>query len=144
MSTFILNPQTAKVQVKWHTIDADGQILGRFATKIAVILRGKDKSNFTPHVDCGDYVIVLNAEKIQTTAEKGSDKLYRRHSGYMGSLKTKTLSEIMVSDPRKVIYHAVAGMLPKNRLRASMLKKLKIYIGMEHRHEAQQPKILKK
>ena len=126
-------------QHKWVIVDATDKILGRLASKIADKLRGKDKPVFTPHVDCGDFVVVVNAEKIKVTGNKFEDKKYYTHSLYPGGLKTKTFKDMNATKPEKVIELAVKGMLPKNKLSNQIIKKLKIYAGSEHPHEAQQP-----
>jgi large subunit ribosomal protein L13 len=128
------------IQRDWYVIDAQGQTLGRLATRVATLLRGKHKSNFTPHVDCGDYVIVVNANKVHVTGQKMSQKKYYRHSGYPGGLKQVSLRDQLQKFPDRVVESAVRGMLPKNRLGRRMFKKLKVYAGPTHPHEAQQPK----
>jgi large subunit ribosomal protein L13 len=130
------------VQRDWYVIDAQGQTLGRLASRVATLLRGKHKPLFTPHVDCGDYVIVVNAEKVHVTGQKMTQKKYYRHSGYPGGLKEVTLRDQLQKFPDRVIEKAVQGMLPKNRLGRRMFKKLKIYAGPNHPHQAQQPKSL--
>ena len=130
------------VQRDWYVIDAQGQTLGRLASRVATLLRGKHKPIYTPHVDCGDYVIVVNAEKIHVTGQKMTQKKYYRHSGYPGGLKEVTLRDQLQKFPDRVIEKAVQGMLPKNRLGRRMFKKLKIYAGPTHPHQAQQPKSL--
>lgn len=127
---------------QWYMVDAENQILGRLASKIAVMLMGKNKPEYTPFIDTGDFVVVVNAEKIRVTGKKVSDKKYYRHSGYLGGLKEKNLEEMLVSKPEDVIKMAVKRMLPKNRLGRQMLKKLKVYSGQEHPHEAQKPATL--
>ncbi len=127
---------------QWFVIDASNQILGRLSTKIAYILRGKDKVDFTPHVDNGDFIIVVNAEKIKVTGRKLENKKYYRHSGYPGGLKETQLKTMLQTKPEQVIYQSVKGMLPKTRLGKAQLKKLKIYSGPDHPHQAQQPKPL--
>ncbi|ACV68027.1 50S ribosomal protein L13 [Desulfohalobium retbaense] len=136
------SPKPAEVERQWHVVDAEGEILGRLATVIARKLRGKDKPEFAPHVDTGDFVVVVNAEKIRVTGTKMNDKMYYRHSGYPGGLKEASLREMLDTKPEKVIYEAVKGMLPKNRLGRAMLKKLKVYAGPEHPHKAQEPATL--
>jgi large subunit ribosomal protein L13 len=126
-------------QHNWVIVDASDKILGRLASKIADKLRGKDKPIFTPHVDCGDFVVVINAEKIKVTGKKFDDKKYYTHSLYPGGLKTKTFKDMNATKPENVIELAVKGMLPKNKLSNQIIKKLKIYAGSEHPHEAQQP-----
>jgi large subunit ribosomal protein L13 len=128
------------IERDWYVIDAQGQTLGRLATRVATILRGKNKPLYTPHVDCGDYVIVVNAEKIHVTGQKMTQKKYYRHSGYPGGLKEVTLRDQLQKFPNRVIEAAVRGMLPKNRLGRRMFKKLKVYAGPSHPHQAQLPK----
>lgn len=130
------------VQRNWYVVDAQGKTLGRLASQIASILRGKHKSIYTPHVDCGDHVIVVNAAKVWTTGRKLDQKIYYRHSGYPGGLKQITLRDQLRKFPERVIEHAVKGMLPKNRLGRKMYKKLKVYRGPNHPHEAQKPQNL--
>jgi large subunit ribosomal protein L13 len=140
MKTYSAKP--GEITREWYLVDADGQTLGRLATLIADTLRGKRKPQFTPHVDTGDFVIVVNAEKIVTTGNKLDQKLYHRHSGYPGGLKTRTLREQLERRPTEVIRAAVKGMLPKNKLARRQLTKLKVYAGPEHPHESQAPKPL--
>ena len=140
MKTFSAKPH--EVEREWFVIDAQGQTLGRLASRIATILRGKHKPIYTPHVDCGDYVIVVNAEKINVTGQKLDQKIYYRHSGYPGGLKQITLRRQLQTHPERVLEAAVRGMLPKNRLGRKMFKKLKVYAGPDHPHQAQQPKPL--
>lgn len=130
------------IQRDWYVVDAQGQTLGRLATRVATVLRGKHKPIFTPHMDCGDYVIVVNAEKIHATGQKMTQKKYYRHSGYPGGLREVTLRDQLQKFPERVFESAVRGMLPKNRLGRQMFKKLKVYAGPEHPHQAQQPKTL--
>jgi large subunit ribosomal protein L13 len=137
MRTYVAKPDDR--QRDWVIVDASGQTLGRLATQIADVLRGKRKPEYTPHIDTGDFVIVINAEKISVTGKKLTDKLYRRHSGYPGGLKTRTLQEQLDRRPEEVIRHAVKGMLPRNRLARRQITKLKIYAGPEHPHVAQKP-----
>lgn len=127
---------------KWYIVDAEGKTLGRLATTIATYIKGKNKANFAPHVDNGDYVIVLNAGKIVVTGSKESDKLYRSHSQYMGGLKEVPLARLRIKKPTEALRHAVSGMLPKNRLRADMIKRLKLEVGATHSYEAQKPESL--
>ena len=129
-----------EVERKWYVVDAEGKTLGRLASEIAKILRGKSKPQYTPHVDVGDFVVVVNAEKIRVTGNKREDKLYHRHSGYPGGLRTRTLNDMLERKPEEVIRLAVKGMLPRNRLARQQLRKLKIYAGPDHPHQAQQPK----
>jgi large subunit ribosomal protein L13 len=135
-------PKPEDIEREWFVVDAKDQTLGRLATRIAQILRGKHKPIFTPHIDVGDFVIVLNCDKIRVTGNKLDDKMYYRHSGYPGGLRSRTLREMLEKHPERVIQLAVRGMLPKNKLGRKMLKKLKIYTGDNHPHEAQQPKVL--
>lgn len=137
MKTFVTKP--AEVERSWYVVDAEGQTLGRLATQIAVLLRGKHKPIFSPSVDCGDYVIVVNAEKIQVTGRRLDQKKYYRHSGYPGGLSEISLRDQLAKYPTRVIETAVRGMLPKNKLGRKMFKKMKVYAGPEHPHEAQQP-----
>jgi large subunit ribosomal protein L13 len=131
-----------EVEREWFVVDATGKTLGRLATEIATILRGKHKPIFTPHVDCGDFVIVVNADKVHVTGRKMSQKMYYRHSGYPGGLTTTSLSDQLKRHPDRVITAAVHGMLPKGRLGRQMIKKMKVYATPDHPHQAQQPKVL--
>lgn len=135
-----ISAKEAEIQRDWYVIDAQGQTLGRLATQTAAVLRGKHKPLYTPHVDCGDYVIIINAEKVHVTGQKMSQKKYYRHSGYPGGLKEISLHDQLQKFPERVLESAVRGMLPKNRLGRQMFKKLKIYPGPNHPHQAQQPK----
>ena len=137
MKTFVATP--ANRQRDWVVVDAADQTLGRLATRIADVLRGKTKPEYTPHCDVSDFVIVVNAEKISVTGNKREDKLYHRHTGYPGGLKTRTLNDMLERRPEEVIRKAVKGMLPRNRLARQQLRKLKVYAGPEHPHVAQQP-----
>ena len=137
MKTYSLKKE--EVDRNWFVVDATDKILGRVATKIADRIRGKDKPTFTPHTDGGDYVIVINAEKIKVTGQKYPNKKYYKHSLYPGGLKTKTFKELVHSNPERIIEEAVKGMLPKNKLGKSMIKKLKVFSGPSHDHESQQP-----
>lgn len=132
-----------EVNRNWWIVDADGQTLGRFASRIAKILMGKHKPTYTPNVDNGDFVIVINADKIKVTGKKLTDKIYYQHTGYIGNLKAETLKERLEKEPEKVIVDAVWGMLPKTRLGRKMIKKLKVYRGSDHPHTAQKPEPLK-
>ena len=138
--TFIANPK--KIKREWYLIDAKGKILGRVATQVAGLLLGKHKSVFTPHLDCGDYVVIINAKDIRVSGRKMEDKLYKRYSGYPGGLKQTPLEEVLKSKPTEVLKHAAKGMLPKGPLGRDIFKKLKVYAGTEHSHQAQNPKIL--
>lgn len=137
MHTYVAKP--ADIERRWYLVDAEGQTLGRLATRVATILRGKDKPIFTPFLDTGDHVIIVNAAKIVTTGRKMDNKLYYHHSGYPGGLKTTSLRKMMQVRPERVLEHAVRGMLPHNRLGRAMFKKMKVYAGPVHPHEAQQP-----
>ena len=141
MKTYIAKPSTT--ERNWLLIDACDQRLGRLATRIADALRGKDKPQYTPNIDTGDFVVVVNAAKIAVTGNKMEDKIYYRHTGYPGGLKQRTLKEMMEKKPEEVIRLAVKGMMPKNRLARAQLKKLKIYAGAEHPHKAQKPQEIK-
>jgi len=129
------------IKREWYVVDAQGKILGRLASKIAQILRGKHKPIYVPHLDCGDYVIVVNAEKVRITGKKLDQKFYYRHSGYPGGIKSINLRDQLQKYPTRVLEAAVRGMLPKNRLGRAMIKKLKVYAGGSHPHQAQQPKV---
>ena len=136
-------PKPGDIERKWYVVDAQGKTLGRLASEIAKILRGKNKPIFSPHMDTGDYVIVINAEKIHVTGRKLTQKFYYRHSGYPGGLKAISLRDLLQKHPERVVKFAVRGMLPKNRLGRKMIKKLKVYAGPEHPHQAQNPEPLK-
>ncbi len=127
---------------KWYVVDAKDAVLGRLAVKVATYLRGKNKPVFTPNVDTGDFIIVINADKVRLTGNKQTDKMYYHHSGYIGGIKAKTANDVLQDSPEKIIEQAVWGMLPKNRLGRTMIKKLKVYRGAEHPHRAQSPEIL--
>jgi large subunit ribosomal protein L13 len=136
------NAKPGEVERLWYVVDAEGQTLGRLATRIADTLRGKRKPEYTPHVDTGDFVVVVNADKIAVTGKKLDDKIYYRHSGYPGGLRSRTLREELDRRPTEVLRRAVKGMLPRNRLARAQLRKLRIYVGPEHPHEAQAPQPL--
>ena len=140
MKTFSAKPES--VQRNWYVIDAEGKTLGRLASEIAKRLRGKHKPEYTPHVDTGDYIVVVNAEKVRVSGNKMQDKMYYHHTGYIGNLKSANLSQMLERRPTKVLELAVKGMLPKNPLGRAMFKKLKVFAGPEHKHEAQQPQQL--
>ena len=140
MKTYMANPD--KIERKWYVVDADGQTLGRLASEVAKVLRGKNKPVFTPHVDTGDYVIIVNADKIKVTGKKMDQKIYYNHSEYVGGMKETTLREMMAKKPEQVIELAVKGMLPKGPLGRTMIKKLHVYAGAEHAHQAQKPEVL--
>jgi large subunit ribosomal protein L13 len=141
MKTYVATPSTA--ERNWYVVDATGQTLGRLATQLADALRGKRKPEYTPHIDTGDFVIVVNAERISVTGSKRTEKLYHRHSGYPGGLKTRTFEEMIERRPEEIIRLAVKGMLPRNRLARKQITKLKVYAGPDHPHAAQQPQPLK-
>ena len=140
MKTFMANP--AKIERKWYVVDAAGLTLGRLASEVAKVLRGKNKPEFTPHIDTGDYVIVINAEKVVVTGKKLDQKIYYHHSDYVGGMKETTLREMMAKKPERVIELAVKGMLPKGPLGRQMYTKLHVYAGAEHDHAAQTPEVL--
>ena len=140
MNTFMANPD--KIERKWYVVDADGCTLGRLASEVASVLRGKNKPEYTPNVDTGDYVIVINADKISVTGKKLDQKIYYRHSEYVGGMKETTLREMLAKKPEKVIELAVKGMLPKGPLGRSMYRKLHVYAGPEHEQQAQKPEVL--
>ena len=136
--TYVATPETRNRE--WVVVDAEGQTLGRLATRIADQLRGKNKPEYTPHIDTGDFVVVINAEKIKVTGNKLTEKIYYRHTGYPGGLRSRTLEQMLERRPEEVIRLAVKGMLPRNRLARQQLRKLKVYAGPEHPHEAQRPR----
>jgi len=140
MGTF--SAKASEVRRGWYLVDASDRTLGRLASSIAVRLRGKHKPEFTPHVDTGDYIIVVNAEKIRATGNKLKDKVYHRHTGYIGNLKSVTLEKLLQTHPERALTIAVKGMLPKNRLGSAMLRKLRVYRGPAHDHQSQQPEAL--
>lgn len=140
MKTFSAKPET--VRRDWYVVDADGKTLGRLATEIARRLRGKHKPEYTPHVDTGDYIVVVNADKIRVTGNKLKDKMYHRYTGYIGNLKSISLQDLMEKKPERALELAVKGMLPRNPLGRKMLSKLRVYAGPEHEHQAQQPQTL--
>ena len=140
MNTFMANPD--KIDRKWYVVDAEGCTLGRLASEVANVLRGKNKPIYTPHVDCGDYVIVVHADKIKVTGKKLDQKIYYRHSEYVGGMKETTLRELLAKKPERVIELAVKGMLPKGPLGRSLYTKLHVYAGAEHTHAAQKPEVM--
>lgn len=140
MKSYMASPAT--IERKWYVVDAEGCTLGRLATGVASVLRGKNKPTFTPHIDTGDYVIIVNADKIKVTGKKLEQKVYYHHSEYVGGMKETTLKEMLAKDPEGVIEHAVKGMLPKGPLGREMYKKLFVYAGPDHKHEAQKPEVL--
>ncbi len=140
MKTFMANP--AKIERKWYVVDATGYTLGRLASEVAKVLRGKNKPVFTPHVDTGDYVIIVNADKIKVTGKKLDQKIYYHHSDYVGGMRETTLKEMLANKPERVMEFAVKGMLPKGPLGRQMYKKLFVYAGPEHKHAAQKPETL--
>lgn len=140
MKTFSAKPH--EVKRDWFLVDADGKTLGRLASEIAKRLKGKHKAEYTPHVDTGDYIVVVNAEKIHASGNKMQDKMYYRHTGYIGNLKSTNLAGLLASAPERAIQLAVKGMMPRNPLGRAMMRKLKVYAGPEHSHQAQQPQVL--
>ncbi len=140
MKTYMANP--AKIERKWYVVDADGQVLGRMAAQIATVLRGKNKPEFTPNEDVGDYVVVVNAAKVKVTGRKLDQKIYYHHSEYVGGMKEMTLKEMLAKKPERVVELAVKGMLPKGPLGRQMLDKLHVYAGPEHKQQAQKPEVL--
>lgn len=140
MKSFMASPAT--IERKWYVVDATGYTLGRLSSEVAKVLRGKNKPIFTPHIDCGDYVIVVNADKVKVTGKKLDQKVYYNHSDYVGGMRETTLREMMAKKPEKVVELAVKGMLPKGPLGRTMYKKLFVYAGPEHKHEAQKPEVL--
>ena len=141
MKTYMAKP--AEVERKWYVVDATDMVLGRLASQVAMVLRGKNKHTFTPNVDTGDYVIIINADKVRLTGKKLEKKYYRYHTGYIGGLKEVQYKKLMAEKPEFVVYKAVKGMLPKNAIGRTMIKKLHVYAGNEHNHQAQQPVELK-
>jgi len=141
MKTYMAKP--AEVERKWYVVDATDMVLGRLASQVAMVLRGKNKPTFTPNVDTGDYVIIINADKVRLTGKKLEKKYYRYHTGYIGGLKEVQYKKLMAEKPEFVVYKAVKGMLPKNAIGRTMIKKLHVYAGNEHNHQAQQPIELK-
>ena len=140
MKSYVAKP--GSVESKWHVVDADGQTLGRMASQVAAILRGKNKPVYTPNVDCGDHVIVINADKVVLTGKKLDQKIYRRHSGYVSGMKETPYRRLLATKPELVVYEAVRGMLPHNSLGRTMIKKLRVYKGAEHNHAAQKPEAI--
>jgi len=140
MKTFVAKP--AEIEKKWYVVDASGQTLGRLATVVADALRGKRKPIYTPNIDTGDFVVVVNAEKIIVTGKKADEKMYWRHSGHPGGIKSETFRSLLARRPEEVVRRAVKGMLPHNKLGAAQYRKLKVYAGPDHPHEAQQPQVL--
>jgi large subunit ribosomal protein L13 len=142
MNKTTYSAKPTEVDRKWYVIDASEAPLGRISTKVATLLTGKEKPMFTKHIDCGDFVVIINAEKTIVTGKKTTDKMYYKHSNYPGGLTELTFSEVMAKDPTKAIYKSIRGMLPVNKLRDDRLKRLKIYAGNEHNHNAQKPELL--
>lgn len=140
MKSYVAKPH--EVERKWYIVDAEGKTLGRMASEVAKILRGKHKPTYTPHVDTGDFVIILNADKVVLTGKKLDQKMYRWHTGYIGHLRERTYRQMMDQKPEKVVFQAVKGMLPKNSLGRKMVKKLRVYRGTDHIHQAQKPETL--
>ena len=141
MKTFMSKPET--VDRKWYVVDAEGMVLGRLASQVAAVLRGKNKPTFTPNVDTGDFVIVINCDKVRLTGKKLEQKYYRYHTGYIGGLKEVQYKRLMETKPEFAVYEAVKGMLPNNAIGRQMITKLRVYKGSEHKHEAQKPEVLK-
>ncbi len=137
-----INPSIDSINRQWYLVDAENQTLGRLATDVAAVLRGKNKPYFTPHLDTGDFVIIVNAEKIQVSGRKGTQKLYRRHSGRPGGMKVETFNALQERIPERIVENAIKGMLPHNALGRQLFRKLKVYKGSEHPHAAQNPKVL--
>ncbi|CAB4588665.1 MAG: 50S ribosomal protein L13 [Actinobacteria bacterium] len=135
-------PKVSEIQRSWYVVDAEGMVLGRLATEVATILRGKHKPTYTPHIDTGDHVIVINAEKVVLTSNKGDKLFVHRHSGYPGGLRTKSYGQLIAEKPDQAVRRAVRGMIPKNRLGRQMIKKLKVYAGPVHNHSAQDPQTI--
>lgn len=135
-------PNVDNIERKWYIIDAQDQILGRLASQVATLLRGKHKPDYTPHLDLGDHVVIVNADKIKVTGRKLSNKFYTRYTGFPGGLRTRSFEKLMHERPERVLFNAVKGMLPKNRLGRKMIKKLRVYAGPDHPHQAQQPEAL--
>ena len=140
MKTFMASPAT--IERKWYVVDATGHTLGRLASEVAKVLRGKNKPIFTPHMDCGDYVIIVNADKVNVSGKKLDQKIYYNHSDYVGGMRETTLAEMLAKKPEKVVELAVKGMLPKGPLGRAMIKKLHVYAGAEHNNQAQKPEVL--
>ena len=139
MSSYIAKP--SEIERKWYILGAEGKTLGHLASEAAMILRGKKKPTYTPYIDCGDYVIVINAEKIEVTGKKAKEKIYKHHTGYPGGLREITFEKLQAKDPEEIIRHAVKGMMPKGPMGRQMYKKLKVYAGPEHKHAAQKPEV---
>ena len=140
MKSFMASPAT--IERKWYVVDATGYTLGRLSSEVAKVLRGKNKPIFTPHIDCGDYVIVVNADKVKVTGKKLDQKVYYNHSDYVGGMRETTLREMMAKKPEEVVAHAVSGMLCKNKLRSRMMTRLRVFAGPNHDHAAQNPEVL--
>lgn len=141
-TTFVMSREQALAKRRWFVLDAEGAVLGRLATRTANLLRGKGKPSFTPHVDCGDFVIVINAAKVKLTGKKESDKVYRHHTGFPGGIRSARAQDLRARHPERLVERAVLGMLPKNRLSRALMTKLKVYAGAEHPHHAQQPEVV--
>jgi len=141
-TTFLMTKEQGLAERRWLVLDADGAVLGRLATRAANLLRGKGKPSFTPHVDCGDFVVVINAAKVKLTGKKESEKLYHHHTGFPGGIRSVRAEDMRARHPERLIERAVIGMLPKNRLSKALLTKLKVYSGSEHPHQAQKPETL--
>ena len=143
MNNKTITPKIESIQRHWYLVDAENQTLGRLATQVASVLRGKNKPTFTPHLDTGDFVVVVNAEKIKISGNKASQKLYRRHSGRPGGMKVETFNSLQARIPERIVEHAIKGMLPHNSLGRQLFRKLKVYRGSAHPHSAQNPEVLK-
>ncbi len=141
-TTFVMSKEEALAKRRWFVLDADGAVLGRLATRVANLLRGKGKPSFTPHVDCGDFVIVINAAKVKLTGNKESDKVYHHHTGFPGGIRSARAQDLRARHPKRLVERAVIGMLPKNRLSRALMTKLKVYGGAEHPHDAQRPEAI--
>lgn len=142
MSDKTYSPKAGDIEHQWHVVDATDQVLGRLASQIALVLRGKHKPTYAPHMDMGDHIVVVNADKVVVTGAKAENKVYHRHTGYPGGLRTTSYKRMMEDHPERILKKAVWGMLPSNRLGRQMLKKLRVYAGPEHQHAAQQPQLL--
>lgn len=142
MNNRTYSPRAAEIERRWYLVDAGGKTLGRLATRIAHILRGKHKPGYSPHMDLGDHIVVINAEKIRVTGKKAQQKVYHRHTGYPGGIRTTPYAKVLELHPERILRQAVKGMLPRNTLGRQMYKKLRVYAGDEHRHDAQKPEIL--
>jgi large subunit ribosomal protein L13 len=141
-TTFLMSKEQGLAERRWLVIDSDGVVLGRLATRVADLLRGKGKPSFTPHVDCGDFVVVVNAAKVKLTGKKDAEKIYHHHTGFPGGIRSMRAEDVRARHPERLIERAVSGMLPKNRLSRALMTKLKVYAGAEHHHQAQKPETI--